>query len=381
MTTHALSTAALAFAVTALAAGAGAQQALPFSDAGWDLKGKTIAVERGEAGGTLSVENGVAYRRDVKLLDGAIDFDVQLTRRRSFVFVMFRMQADHEYQEFYLRPHKSNLPDAVQYAPVWQGNSAWQLHHGPGGTAAMGFEPGAWTHVRVLLKGPRAALFVGDMTKPVLLVDHLAQEPKPGYLALRGFLPAGVPGEGPIARYRNVSVRTGEIAFDWPAPAAVVEPAGVVRSWAVSSSFAPPEAIPSSLPDAATLGPLRRIDAEAGGLVELHRYVKMPEGGRGTAAVAGLVLKAEREGVYALDLGFSDTATVFVNGRPLFHGDARYSFDRPRRDGLIGFDQARLFLPLRKGDNELRIVVADFFGGWGLMGRFPVAAGLVVEAR
>jgi hypothetical protein len=123
------------------------------------------------------------------------------------------------------------------------------------------------------------------------------------------------------------------------------------------------------------------VDAEPGGLVELHRHVPLPGTGRGAAAVAGLQLRAEREGLYAFDLGFSDTATVFLNGRPLLHADASYSFDQPRRDGLIGFEQARLFLPLRKGDNELRILVTDTFGGWGLMGRFPETAGLAIEPR
>ena len=69
------------------------------------------------------------------------------------------------------------------------------------------------------------------------------------------------------------------------------------------------------------------------------------------------------------DLGYSDIATVFLNGKPLYRGDASYSFDRPRREGLIGYDQARFYLPLVAGDNELAIVVSDSFGGWGIMGR------------
>ena len=43
--------------------------------------------------------------------------DVKVTRRRSFVYVTFRMEDEQEYEELYLRPHKSGLPDAVQYAP------------------------------------------------------------------------------------------------------------------------------------------------------------------------------------------------------------------------------------------------------------------------
>ena len=36
----------------------------------------------------------------------------------------------------YLRPHKNNAPDALQYTPSFSGaDTNWQLFHGPGGTA------------------------------------------------------------------------------------------------------------------------------------------------------------------------------------------------------------------------------------------------------
>src|SRR4051812_44919695 len=111
-------------------------QALPFAGGGWGLRGDA-ALERADDRDTLRVGTGWAFRRDVKLEDGAVDFDVQLSRRRSFVYLCFRMQDEREYEEVYLRPHKSELPDAVQYAPVYQGESAWQLYHGPGRTAAV----------------------------------------------------------------------------------------------------------------------------------------------------------------------------------------------------------------------------------------------------
>jgi hypothetical protein len=65
----------------------------------------------------------------------------------------------------------------------------------------------------------------------------------------------------------------------------------------------------------------------------------------------------------------------------VFRGDASYSFDTPRREGLIGFDQARLYLPLVAGDNEVAVLVSDVFGGWGLMGRFVGAPGLTIDPR
>ena len=123
------------------------------------------------------------------------------------------------------------------------------------------------------------------------------------------------------------------------------------------------------------------MTADPGGLVPLDRDVRLIEGQSVSAAVARVTVRAAEAGVHTFDLGFSDVATVFLNGAPVFRGDGRYSFDRPRREGLIGFDNARLYLPLRAGDNELAIVITDTFGDWGLMGRFVDANGLIISAR
>jgi len=363
-------------------------QDLPFTDSRWTLTGDRTTVAKDGGRDVLLVETGFGHRKDVSFENGTIEFDVQLTRRRSFVYVYFRVAADGEREEFYLRPHKSGLPDAVQYAPVWQGRSAWQLHHGAGRTAAVEFEPGAWTRLRVVVQGGRAALFVGDMTKPALLVPRLAREPRAGSIALGGFLPAGVPGDGPIAKFANVVIRPGEVPFDLAAaaatsqgdPAADTATTRVVGAWSVSQSFVPQPAAVPALPGPDVTRAFTRLDAGAGGLLELHRHVRVPEARGPAAAVARIRVRAPEAGFRAFDLGFSDIATVFLNGRPIFQGDQSYSFDRPRREGLIGFDQARLYLPLEAGDNELAVIVSDSFGGWGVMGRFLDGRGLTIDA-
>jgi hypothetical protein len=238
-------------------------------------------------------------------------------------------------------------------------------------------------HVRLVLSGRRAALFVGDMVKPALLVPRMAREPEPGFIGLRGFVGAGAPGDGPVARFSNVTVRKDVLAYDFgPDPAPPAAEPGSIRAWMMSPSFAPPAAGTAPALPSAGAGPWTRVEAEPSGLAELHGLVKMPAGGkRETAAAARVHVRAESAGTYTFDLGFSDTALVFLNGRPLFRGEAGYSYDNPRREGLIGYDQARLYLPLSAGDNELVVVVGDSFGGWGIMGRFAGAAGLTVEAR
>ncbi|HSC29720.1 MAG TPA: hypothetical protein VLD67_20755 [Vicinamibacterales bacterium] len=372
-----------------VSAQAPSERRLSFSEKGWELRGERTAIVKDGARDVLQVETGLAYRRDVRFENGTIDFDVQVTRRRSFVYVHFRVAADGEREEFYVRPHKSGLPDAVQYAPVWQGRSAWQLHHGPGGTAAIPFEPGSWMHVRVVVQGRHAALFVEDMMKPALIVPNLAREPRAGYIGFGGFLPTDVPGRGPIARFANVVVRPDAAPFDFAAALAggssrvpPQEPAGtIVRAWALSKSFVPKDSQMPALPPAELTREFQRLETGPDGLLELHRHVPVPEGSVVTAAVARVHVRAARAGLYALDLGFSDIATVFLNGQPLFRSDASYSFDRPRREGLIGYDQARLYLPLAAGDNDLSIVISDSFGGWGIMGRFVGGEGLQIEAK
>jgi hypothetical protein len=365
----------LAAVVTCLLAqAAGAGGAVPM-DAGWELKGDA-ALETFDGRQVVRMNTGAALRKDVALQDGTVDFDVQLSRRRSFVYLTFRMKDEREYDEMYLRPHKSELPDAVQYAPVYQGQSAWQLYHGPGGVNAIPFSAGRWTPVRVVLQGRRAALFVDDMAKPALVVPRTGHEPAAGFIGLRAFLPADTPGTDVVARFSKVRVQPGVVNVDLAALApAVPEEKGRITSWAVSAAL--PAATPATLP---ALGTLRAVEALPSGLVEMHRHVKLPEAKGPLTAAARVTVAAAAAGARAFDLGYSDRATVFLNGQPVFSGDQSYSF-AGRREGLIGYDQARLYLPLKAGDNELVVLLVDSFGGMGLMGRFADLSGLTVVAR
>lgn len=343
---------------------------IPF-DAGWQLRGDSARIEAFDGRPTFTAQSGFAFRPDVRLMDGTIDFDVWTTERRSFAYLMFRMQDERTYEDFYLRPHKSNAPDAAQYAPVYQGASAWQLYHGANGTAAVEIPDGRWNHVRVVLRGRQAAFFVNDTLRPAMVIHRLGHEPRPGFIALRGFLPAGVAGSGPIVRFSNVVVRPDHVPYDFLAATSTDVP-GVVRSWLIGESFAAPDSALTTVPAGSTER-MRRVDALPSGLLELHRVVPVPNGMRAPGVVARLVIDADTAGTYPIDLGFSDALTAILNGRPLFRGDDSYDYAN-RRDGLIGLGQARLYLPLRAGPNTLDLIVTDVFGGWGLMARFPHGA-------
>ena len=358
-------------------AGAIQAQTISVNDGGWDISGDH-AVEVHQGRQALRLDRARAYRRDVRFQDGTIELDVALTGRRSFVYVQFRMQSDGECEEFYLRPHKSELPDAVQYTPVYRRRSNWQLYHGPGSTAAAALPADQWVRVRVVISGRRAAVFVGDVDEPQLIVPRLAREPRPGYLALRGFVPRG--SSGPAAHFANLRLLPGHVAFDFKDAEPEPPAPGVVRRWEVSPSFAPADGAVREIPASALAAEgWSSLDAEPSGLLVLGRFRDVPEGARRWAALARLRLTAAEAGPRRFDLGFSDEVSVFLNGTLLFSADDSYSFDAPRRQGLITPDQASVYLPLKKGDNELVLAVTDRFGGWGLMARFESLGGIEIR--
>src|SRR5438270_2422875 len=190
-------------------------QTLSFSDQRWQLNGDSTRLEIFDGRQTLRMETGSARRPDVLLQDGTIDVDVMTSRRRSFVYVNFRVESEAEHEEFYLRPHKSQLPDAVQYAPVYQGQSAWQLYYGPRGTASPDLPPNVWRHLRIVLAGRRAAFFLDDTVKPFMVIPHLARESRAGSIELSAFIPPGTPGNGPSLRYANLIVRPDVVGYDF----------------------------------------------------------------------------------------------------------------------------------------------------------------------
>lgn len=362
------------------AAGGAEPLVLDFHDPAWEISGEGAVVE--ELGGeiALRLKTGGAIYRGLELLDGTIELDLWVTPYRSFSFVHFRAREGGEREEVYFRAHKSRLPDAIQYTPVYRGSSQWQLYHDERATAPAPFPPGEWIPIRLVFAGRRAAVFVGGTDKPRLVVPRLAHEPAPGHLALSSFLPQGTPPDTYVTSFANVVVRPGVVDYEFPAvePAAPVE--GRITSWEISPPFAPGEGLLTTLPEVAAGADWRTVAANPDGVVELERHVTRPEGVRRAGVLARHRLTAEAATTRRLDLGFSDEASVFLNGRLLVADDESYSFNLPRRQGLLTAGQLAVFLPLEAGVNELVVAVVDRFGGWGLSGRLHPPPALPSEA-
>jgi hypothetical protein len=78
-------------------------------------------------------------------------------------------------------------------------------------------------------------------------------------------------------------------------------------------------------------------------------------------------------------LGYSDEVSVFLNGRILFEGKSAYRFRDPGFLGIMDVENDAVYLPLRKGANELVLAVSEYFGGWGFICRLRDIEGLKID--
>jgi sugar lactone lactonase YvrE len=82
--------------------------------------------------------------------------------------------------------------------------------------------------------------------------------------------------------------------------------------------------------------------------------------------LARTVIRADKDGPKKFWFGYSDEASIFINGRLAFYGNSAYRYRDTSFLGIVGLYDA-VHLPLNKGDNELLVVIGEERGGWGLV--------------
>jgi pimeloyl-ACP methyl ester carboxylesterase len=175
---------------------------------------------RGEA---LAVVKGAAFH------NGSIDVDVSGapsktadTSARGFIGVAFRVAAGGaRFEEFYIRPTNGRADDqlrrnhSVQYVafPDWP----WERlrKETPGVYESYAdMTAGEWTHMRIVVAGTSASLYVNGAAQPCLMVHDLKLGNSEGAVALWT-------GPGTEGYFRHLTIaREGEPAVEYGANAA-----------------------------------------------------------------------------------------------------------------------------------------------------------------
>jgi hypothetical protein len=214
------------------------------------------------------------------------------------------------------------------------------------------------------------------MEKPALVMDDLKSGVQKGAVALHVLTGA--------TYFSNFEVReTADAPWSRHLPPM---PADTIIKWSISPSF---DALARNLEQTLSSSEMSSIkwqdvEAESPGFVVLYRYREAPhlrvsfandfskrlEPQPGSKVVyAKTTIDSDRDQVKKLLLGYSDDVSVFLNGQIVFRGRSAQYFRDPGFLGIVNPENDTIYLPLKKGHNELTLAISELGGGWGFICR------------
>ncbi len=336
----------------------------------WDIEAKNHKFLEYKGKTALYLEDGSARLKDSQFGTGIIEFDMAFEQGRKFLGIHFRIQERGNYEEFYIRPHQSGNPDAMQYTPVFNGLAGWQLYHGDGYSTAYDYNFNEWNHFRLVIGSDRMEVFINDMSQPILKVHDLKSDHQNGRLGIGTFMGG--------AHYANFSYQEREVEeMLSPAPELPALDKGTIKNWQVSSPLGEKslDTVLNLKSITSKISEWKTLPIEYDGLVNLAKLSPVTEDTN--TALAKFTIVSEKDQLKGLQFGYSDRARVYVNGKLIYSGQREFRSRDYRYLGTIGWFDA-LYLDLAKGENEVIIAVSESFGGWGLKARLENLEGVSI---
>lgn len=305
---------------------------------------------------------GFAYLKDVEFDNGTIEVDFAVTRSVSYPGIIFRVQSDQNMERLYIRPHRAGLyEDALQYTPTINGVAGWQLYNGSGFTTGVDFPVDEWVHLKVEVLGEQARVFVNNSDEPALVIDYLQHGISKGTVGVLG------PADG-TAYFSNFSY-TIDNSLEFVPTLEIDTPPGTITNWEVSQSYKLSEIDLETYYGIQNITEIKwkPVESDATGLVDIARS-NGRSGGEPDVVFAKTTIRADADKIMELQYGYSDVVTIFLNGEVLAFGNSGYKQRDSSFLGVVGLNDG-VYLRLKKGENELVLVIAESFGGWGFICR------------
>ena len=334
-------------------------KSVSFDESIWDIKADKFEFLTYKGKQALYLEKGAALLKDSNFKNGIIDYDVSFNEGRKFAKILFRVKDVENYEEFYLRAHQSGNPDAMQYSPVFDGVSGWQLYHGKGYSNAYHFNFKEWMHIRLIIFDGKMNVFINDMSQPILHVHDLKRELAAGQLGFYSLL-----GGAYYANFRFQEIDEPKlVSSSRIIPKLKKE---VLTKWQVSNVFNK-----LNLKDVSNLRKLKHykntkwfpISTEYDGKINLAKFTTKTQ--ENNTVFVKTVITSKKKQIKQLSFGYSDEVLVYVNNKPVYTGQNKFRSRDYRYLGTIGYFDT-IHLELKKGENEIIFAVSENFGGWGL---------------
>ncbi|MBO6523709.1 MAG: hypothetical protein JJ971_07795 [Balneolaceae bacterium] len=339
---------------------------VPFNSENWNFGNLDTEVETYMGKQSYRLNGATISTKEVDLMNGTIEIDINFPYGRFFPAILFRFQDGDNAESFYVRPHQSGNPDATQYTPFFNSYSGWQLYHGEGHSAAVELEPDTWHHIKIDILDDQADIYFGDMETPLIKVTDLKRDPVSGGIGL---------SSGAPVYFANLKYSTSNPTLTERNNTKEEIPKGLVKEWYITDIVSDVDYRNKSSIHPGNLKWTKQ-PTEYTGTINLAKFVQSEEGK--TTVLTKLNIESESEIYKRLDFGYSDFVWVYVNGNPVYSGRNEFMSRDYRYLGTIGWFDS-VYLPLKKGLNEVMFVVGENFGGWGLKAKIENMEGITLK--
>ncbi|WP_340064822.1 family 16 glycoside hydrolase [Ascidiimonas aurantiaca] len=313
---------------------------------------------------TLSL-NGYAEVPDFDFTDGTIEVSVYAHTERAFAGIFFRKQ-QATMDKVYLRMHKSKQVDAIQYTPIFGGESNWQLYREH--QARIIFPEKGWNLLKIEIQGSAAIVFVNE--KEVLKIEELKSEMTNGSVGLWSLF---------NNRFADFKITPKKPVIQTKTPVKITP--GVVGTWWLSKAFPASDFNDSILQRTTAQTPAQ---TETSGLLPISKYVEKNakgafENNPEDFVIATITIDAETTSSKRFSFDYSDRIILYLNGKELFQGTNAFRAKGLQYAGHVAMHANTVTLSLQKGINVLQCIVFEKANGWGLMGKFEDMEGIQIQ--
>ncbi len=322
----------------------------------WDLP-QEVTLERFDNRETILL-NGLATVKNLTFTNGTIEVDVYANSNRSFAGIIFRKQGQ-TMEEIYMRLHKSNQVDAVQYTPIFRNETNWQLYREH--QAMVTFKNTGWNTLRIEVANTSADVFVNN--EKILTVDNLRTDHSSGAIGLSTLF---------TNRFSNFRVTNKDVTDNIQIKDNNNIDPNIITQWQIS----PAKNYNGEEFDIKEFIKEKNITVttEKSGLLPISKYLEKPSSGnfeenQEDYTIASTTIFADVEETKLFSFDYSDRIIVYLNGEPIFKGDNSFRSKGVQFMGHMDINANKLYLPLKKGTNEIQCVVIDKANGWGIIAK------------
>ena len=329
----------------------------------WDVGKQTPSFTQREGKDVIKLDRGIVWTKGIDFADGIIEVDLSVYPERSFAGICFRGDEQGNAEMIYLRVPLSGRDDAIQYVPSFNNEANWQLY--PEHQANYIFPQTGWVHMKIVVSGNTAQLFMDTVTQPVLTISNL-----------RTHNPSGKIGLTCLGEETFANLTCTPMPQSAPTAVAVRKEEGLITQYQISQSYTIDKQTKElAYPSGMKLN-WKTVYTDEDGLLNISKYYVKKNSETYQSRSNDMVwlkqeLVADEPITRRMNFDFSNRVWVFLNGQILYHGDHSFFLKGSLYVGSIDkkFISDALYLPLKKGNNELLIGISAVADGWGIISK------------